>query len=462
MAGILTVHVTKFRRHGARNLHCETWTSVANGARLRCFFDYIYLSLPALPLIAHMVIAFGKTNCFTYLYISFIIEQTLACSCHEMQISVLTVLCGVLVPTIVAKGGGGKGGGGGGGGGHSKTLVCANCRSDMQFMYGHRTSSVFTDIEIIAQLGIYLFWILILLGAYLRFRKVPAVMSRLAIATFVSALIFLIVRYGLIFANISVPIGYRHESSIVDLLYWLGITCLLISISGEIEFNRIQGLVNIFLNGSFACLSLTYIVYDFLISEQASDHHMLTKEWWLSDREFGLVLDPANVRKLLGQVSGFSPTYIKSRMLDSTGSKYSKDRSVAIQIGVASDSIGLSISGLLVGMIAWKLLKKRGNQILCPVSSNNTERVPSDTDLQTRLLVAASGLLFSFAYRLFISTYFVLHNWAVVKNEDKWDAWAKSYVSTDEITKSKPQMNAASIATELLTTPITRAFPRQL
>jgi hypothetical protein len=238
----------------------------------------------------------------------------------------------------------------------------------MQFMYGHRTTSLFTDTEVIAQIGIYVFWIMVLLGAYLRLRKVSAVMSRLAIAAFVSAFIFLIARYGLIFANISVPIGYRHESSIVNLLCWLGITCLFISISGEIEVNRIQGLINAFLNGSFACLSLTYIVYDFLISEQASDHHMATKEWWLSDREFGLALDTANVRKLLGERNGFSPAYIKSRMLDSTTSKYSRDRSVAIQISLASESIGLCISVLLVGLIAWKVLKRRSHQIVCPVS----------------------------------------------------------------------------------------------
>lgn len=133
-----------------------------------------------------------------------------------MRYFLLPILVAGLVQISLAKGGGSSGGGGrGGGGSNSSYFICkTTCSSNFAFMYGQAYASMYTYVEAIVQASLNIFWLLVLVGFFLRLRKVEAFSIRSAMVMFMISLVFLFVRYILLATEALVLSWYRFESTI--------------------------------------------------------------------------------------------------------------------------------------------------------------------------------------------------------------------------------------------------------
>jgi hypothetical protein len=283
--------------------------------------------------------------------------------------------------------GGGKGGGGGSSGkgsGSSSSCTIANpCSSELQYMYGFSYTSLYTNTELYAQAIIYAIWMLALIGCYLYLRKIQALSTRLAVLAFTVCFAFLVVRFGLLIGDVNVPLGYRHEASIVVLFWRLGMPLLFIAVCGELDLGKLTKLASIIGVSLYAIFNLTYIILDFLISAQAVDHFKAEKEWWLSDRDFGLTYDSSMIKKLKitarGGNDGLSPRYLRDRLFDLSASKFLHDRGLVIKIGLTADFIALALAGFVVAMAALRFVRRKSTFVENPVS--RTARCPLTGEL---------------------------------------------------------------------------------
>jgi hypothetical protein len=172
---------------------------------------------------------------------------------------------------------------------------------------------------------------------------------QLAILSYLCAFIFLVVRFSLILAEADVPIGYRHESSVVVLLERLGQVFLFAAAFPSPEARRFTKLVFWPLLGILAALNVAYLILDFLISAFAIDAWKEDWHWRFSDRDFGLVNTPHAIYQLLmNGDSNLSPFFVEGRMydvLDEHG--WQTRRDTQIQIGVAADFLALALAVFL-------------------------------------------------------------------------------------------------------------------
>ncbi|KAF2105923.1 hypothetical protein BDV96DRAFT_655197 [Lophiotrema nucula] len=314
------------------------------------------------------------------------------------------------------RGGGGGGGNGEGSGGSTTCPADADypCTSEMYEMYG----DVYTNTEQYGQVVLYSIWCLALILLFLRswtLRK-QVLWLKVAIVLFFISWVFVCVRFGLIIAQSNVPIGYRFESSVAQILWRLGMVALFAGCFPP-DTGKWQGIFFRFGVMAYLCLSITYTVYDFIISSKALSYFKDDWNWWISDRDFGLTLNEKEIQRLTMRDEKYiySPFYIWNFFVSSLSDEdnYIVNRGRQIKFGVAADFIALFLA-VYTGVVAWILWVKRRRQ------------QPGSEKLNSLLLIVAGGLIFPTLFRVIISTHYVLPNWKAVTTPEQWMDWINS------------------------------------
>lgn len=311
-------------------------------------------------------------------------------------------------------------------------------------MYGQRGQALWSDSEVRGQLVVGAIWAVALAvllvstcggarplvkGA----RGGGMLLLRTAMLLFVAAFAFLCTRYGLVLAGNDVPIGYRHEASVVVLLQRLAMAALL---AGAYAVAQGEGRQRLGLGvavralfwiglAAYLVLNVAYAIMDFLVSAHALDVFRDSWSWRLGDRDFALAMDAGMVDRLkANQYTVYAPGYVASRMwIDPEGDDADvavfRTRDPQIKIGVAADAIALVIVlGLLFMVLgAWVVGRK-------------AEHMGKRTVL---LLVATAGLLLTTLFDLVVSAHYVLWNWSVVTSFSQWDSFVAGYEATSAL-----------------------------
>lgn len=262
-------------------------------------------------------------------------------------------------------GGGGIGTGNGGGGSSSSCTSDYPCTSDLQFIYGYRFTSLYSDSDVIGQIVLFAIWsvaliaLLLLLNHRWKSAWLPLLIS---MGSFLASFILLSVRYGLIVGERSVPIEYRYESSVVVLLQRLAMVFLFATVHWELQPRTLSKIVYWIGLAAYAALNVAYLVYDFIISSEALKQFKDDFEWHLSDRDFSLTCTPGMIEKLKTSSLGGSlaPDYIELRMFDPAATDYLHDRDIQVKIGVAADALAVLLAlviGVLVLITWWRWRK---------------------------------------------------------------------------------------------------------
>jgi len=254
-----------------------------------------------------------------------------------------------------------KGGGGGGGYGGSSSSTCDSsadypCTDGLFKMYGY----FYSQSELYGQIVLYAIWIIALLVIFSQTFKTKARALQLALVLFPISFIFLCVRYGLIIAESDVPIGYRFESSVVILLQRLGMITFIAGVFPP-ESSKIFKLIFYPFLGVYGVLNITYIIYDFIISNKALDQFKDDWTWRYSDRDFGLTLTPYAIDTGLiwNGDTMLSPIFAASRMFDITDEdNWDAMRGVQIKVGVAADFLALALAVFIAAIAGLSLVRK--------------------------------------------------------------------------------------------------------
>jgi hypothetical protein len=230
-------------------------------------------------------------------------------------------------------------------------------------MYGHWNGPFYSDREIYGQLTLYCIWTLVLIFPFYKSVKHGARFLQLAIACFGSCFTFLCVRLGLLIGQSDVPIEYRYESSIVVLLWRLGMVFLLAAVfqpdTGKLV--RIGFWLGLAIYGT---LDIAYVVLDFVISSKAVETRKSGASitgWQLADRDFGLTLTHSMMAELEAYES--RENFIEWKLYDTLGGTWHRERGVQIKVGVAADFVAFALVGALfiVGALAfWREKTSRG------------------------------------------------------------------------------------------------------
>ncbi|KAF2004459.1 hypothetical protein P154DRAFT_519329, partial [Amniculicola lignicola CBS 123094] len=342
---------------------------------------------------------------------------------------------------MAPKGGKGGGGGGGGGGKKSITAICPSdatypCNTDMYYIYGDKSKSLFTQSALYGQLVLYIIFAALVVGilVYSHVKKTKKTgILKTSLYLFFAAWVFECTRWGLIIAESSVPIGYRFESSVVILLWRLAMPTLFAAVQNSLQTSKIPKIGFYVVLLAYTILNMAYIVLDFLLSASSLEHYKETWEWRLSDRDFGLTYSAKQIRMLVttsSGASGLDPYYVLGRVNDEGSGIYQRDRGLQVKLGVVADFLALALATYMAVMVGLAFVKKKGvmNEIVSfPIFKLKDvirNRLTSD---QTIHVVAASGLLLSTLFRVVVATAFVLPNWRVVSNTDKWVEWIVEY-----------------------------------
>jgi hypothetical protein len=230
-------------------------------------------------------------------------------------------------------------------------------------MYGHGNGPFYSDREIYGQLILYCIWTLVLIFSFYKAMKHGARFLQLAIACFGSCFTFLCVRLGLLIGQSDVPIEYRVESSIVVLLWRLGIVFLFAAFFQSDIGKRVR--IGFWLGlAIYATLDIAYVVLDFVISSKAVETRKSSgwiTGWQLADRDFGLTLTHAMMAEL--QAYKGRENFLEWKLYDVLGGTWHRERGAQIKVGVAADFVGFALAGafLIVGALAfWREKTTRG------------------------------------------------------------------------------------------------------
>lgn len=260
-----------------------------------------------------------------------------------------------------------RGGGGGSGGGSFSSDECDTdwpCTSELEFMYGNRFVSYFTNGELYGQIVMAGIWI-IALGVLLVLPRKSrgAVFLYLCQVFFIISFILVAVRYGLILGENNVPIAYRYESSVVVLLQRLAMVFLFAGVHQATQpglLSKIGYGVGI---GVYAILNVVYIIFDFLVSHNGLEFFKDEEVWRVSDRDFTLTMDNSNINlvKTAAAGSGLSPGAIADRFYDEgdTWTDFLKQRDTQVKIGVAADTIAFVLALSFIPLILMTFLRRR-------------------------------------------------------------------------------------------------------
>ncbi|KAF2187522.1 hypothetical protein K469DRAFT_685985 [Zopfia rhizophila CBS 207.26] len=293
-------------------------------------------------------------------------------------------------------------GGGGGDSSSSSTCSCGSdypCTTQMQYIYGDRYISFYSNGELYAQLMLFIIWsiTLILLFLLSQTRKTKARWLQLTMGLFLISFILLCARYGLLVSESDVPLG-------IDLNHLSSFCCI------NLEWPS-------YLPQFISCCSIGGVrntehgVFDL------GFHYILASPEWIqryfSDRDFGLTYTARQIRELKTSsdgVSGLSPYYIESRAFDPAADGYLHDRGIQIKISVTADFLAVALA-VFIAVMAGMMWARRSNPV-------------KDT---VWLLVAATGFLLSTMFRVVVATHFVLWNWKVVTDILRWFTWIDTY-----------------------------------
>lgn len=320
-------------------------------------------------------------------------------------------------------------GGSGGSGSSGSSSVCKfgdyPCHFTITELYGHVYTSLFSKGELYGQLIVYIIWSLVLIGLLYTSLRTKARLFQAAVTLFLANFIFLCVRFGLLLGEIDVPVGYRYEISIVVLLQRLGAIFLFAAVFAALRPKKISGILGWPLILIYAALSIAYLILDFLVSADAVETYKEEGAWSIGDHDFGLTMTPNQITGLkttaLGGDDGLSPFYIEGKVYGGDDELFTNHRSIQIKIGVAMDFVAIFLSLLLTFLSCFSWIWTRKNEH--PV-------------IETLLLLLADAGLFIYSvFRTIVSTHFILHNWSVITDLGKWNAFIAQYSNLDFLKK---------------------------
>ncbi|KAF8244245.1 hypothetical protein K440DRAFT_636392 [Wilcoxina mikolae CBS 423.85] len=335
---------------------------------------------------------------------------------------------------------GGRGGGGGGsrGGGSS-----AYYNTAITFIYGHSYSSLYSDAEVLGLLVVSIIWtvafgIMLIRMIRLLRKQVGNRLLKTAISMALISSILYSVRYGLLSAKITVMSSYRFESSVQTLLHKVYEPLIFLVVYRFLEqqhrfisankprganaanFQRYLIWIWLFVYG---CLCAAYIIHDFSISNQALGRYRTDGQWRYSDRDFGLTFTALQVMQMKTSATGgpLDPVYLRDHSFD-LSAPFIPSRQRQISIGVATDFVAVGLALYLV-LYATLLLLRKG-------------RFASHRKASVVAFVATCGLLLFTILNLIVSTSYVLWNWNIVMDNNRWLEWfgsepASSYLKTN-------------------------------
>ncbi len=267
---------------------------------------------------------------------------------------------------------GGSGGSGGGSSSSGSSSSCYNsdgelypCSVPFYDMYGDIQGPLYSDTDLRGQLITYACWIVIIsLTLAVSFKPGTRVLQ-LAMLSFIASFAFLCARYTLLITESEVPVAFRYESSVVVLMWRIGTVALLASTLPSLKGKVSKIYVWIGL-AAYAGLSITFVVYDFLISSVAVKGFKsspLDYGWKITDRDFGLTLTQAMLDALeenaqyygdSGWVVDFDNEFVHDKLYDVYDGLFHQQRMEQARIGVAADIVALLlvVSLILIAIAA--------------------------------------------------------------------------------------------------------------
>jgi hypothetical protein len=256
--------------------------------------------------------------------------------------------------------GGSSSEGNGGGSGSSGSSSCySSCSITFFRQYGDITGSLYSNTDLYGQIIPYACWIAILLVALVVSLKPCPRLLQLAMFSFICSFAFLCTRYALLLTESDVPIAFRYESSVAVLMWQIGTVALLNS-TLPLPKGKATKIYVWIGSAVYAALSITFVVYDFVISSIAVkgyESSPLNYGWKLTDRDFGLTLTQAMLDVLeynaryygdSGSMEGYDNRFVHDKLYDVNKGLFHRERLQQTRIGVALDIVALI---LVVSMI---------------------------------------------------------------------------------------------------------------
>lgn len=226
---------------------------------------------------------------------------------------------------------------------------------------------LYSNTNLYGQVVVNAIWAATLLVVLLFINRKPAAkLVQTASFCFFTACIFLSVRWGLMIAVNWVPHGYRFEHSVVVLMQRLGVPILLAALIRAMKPSKILGAAPWVGVVILAALNITYIVYDFLLSDASvKEWNHTGGPWRLSDRDFAELMS----KSMVGKYSD-NPEYRKYAtvwsldditrfrlwlMYDPTEPTIMHNRDIQIKIGLAADVIAMLLVLVIGGLhiVTW-------------------------------------------------------------------------------------------------------------
>jgi hypothetical protein len=250
--------------------------------------------------------------------------------------------------------------GGGGGGSSSGSSSCDNfndelypCTVPFYDMYGDIEGPLYSDSDLHGQLISYACWIVIILVTLVLSLKPGTRFLQLALLSFISSFAFLCARYALLLTVSEVPTAFRYESSVVVLMWQIGMVALLASTLPSPIRGKASKIYIWFGLAVYTAVSITFVVYDFLISSIAVKEFKSSPSrygWKITDRDFGLALTQAMLDALednaqfygdSGWVVGYDNGFVQEKLYDVNNGLFHQERAQQVRIGFAMDIIAL-------------------------------------------------------------------------------------------------------------------------
>ena len=227
-------------------------------------------------------------------------------------------------------------------------------------MYGHGGTSAYSSGEMYGQLVVYIIWALVLAGLLVKSwtMKTRAKLLFSALATLLCSSAFLCTRFGLIVADASVPIGYRYEAAIIDLLWKGGIVLLFATLVHYTKLWKPLRLGFWAFWAIFAVIHFAYVVLSFILSNDAMNNFKQVEpyNWHYSDRDFGLTYSSSQIDRLKinGRV-GLRFSHLQDVIGNVVGETYQDHRSTQVKLGLAADVLAfiLAIALIVPATFAW-------------------------------------------------------------------------------------------------------------
>jgi hypothetical protein len=221
-------------------------------------------------------------------------------------------------------------------------------------MYGDITGPLYSDTDIYGQLISYACWTVIIFVTLVMSLNSDTRLLQLAILSFISSFAFLCTRYALLLTGTDVPVAFRYESSVVVLMWRIGMVALLASTLPLLKGKASKIYIWIGL-AVYAALNITFVIYDFIISSIAVKGFKSSPSrygWKITDRDFGLTLTQAMLNVLEGNAKyygdsgwmvGYDNGFVHDKLYDVNDGLFHQERSQQARIGVAVDIVALVI-----------------------------------------------------------------------------------------------------------------------